>query len=104
MAFTNPYNIGDRVRIDGGDVLYVRRIRTYTTEFESMHGKPVRMHLLLLLLLMLVCGGNGPLLLQLLFQLVPRILIVLLLTPTLVLLLLEVLTRMLHLLRTPWWC
>lgn len=47
VAFTNPYNIGDRVRIDEGDVLYVRRIRTYTTEFESMHGKPVRMHLLL---------------------------------------------------------
>lgn len=42
VAFTNPYNIGDRVRVDGGDILYVRRIRTYTTEFESMHGKPVR--------------------------------------------------------------
>ncbi|CDJ60495.1 hypothetical protein, conserved [Eimeria maxima] len=41
VAFTNPYNIGDRVRIDEGDVLYVRRIRTYTTEFESMHGKPL---------------------------------------------------------------
>lgn len=41
VAFTNPYNIGDRVRVDGGDILYVRRIRTYTTEFESMHGKPV---------------------------------------------------------------
>ncbi|XP_026193928.1 uncharacterized protein LOC34618726 [Cyclospora cayetanensis] len=41
VAFTNPYNIGDRVRVDGGDILYVRRIRTYTTEFESMHGKPM---------------------------------------------------------------
>ncbi|KAL8271140.1 hypothetical protein Esti_004908 [Eimeria stiedai] len=41
VAFTNPYNIGDRIRVDGGDSLYVRRIRTYTTEFENMHGKPL---------------------------------------------------------------
>lgn len=45
VAFTNPYNVGDRIRIDGGDAMYVRRIRTYTTDFETIFGKPVRRHI-----------------------------------------------------------
>lgn len=42
VAFTNPYNVGDRVRIDNGEAMYVRNIHTYTTEFVTIHSKPVR--------------------------------------------------------------
>ncbi|CBZ54527.1 hypothetical protein NCLIV_049560 [Neospora caninum Liverpool] len=41
IAVSNPFNVGDRVRIDGGEILYVRKIRTYTTEFETAHGRPM---------------------------------------------------------------
>lgn len=41
VAFTNPYNVGDRVRIDNGEAMYVRNIHTYTTEFVTVHAKPV---------------------------------------------------------------
>ncbi|OEH74642.1 hypothetical protein cyc_01995 [Cyclospora cayetanensis] len=41
VAFTNPYNVGDRVRIDNGEAMYVRNIHTYTTEFVTVHSKPV---------------------------------------------------------------
>lgn len=41
IAFSNPYNIGDRIRLDGGEPLYIRKIRTYTTEFETSTGKIV---------------------------------------------------------------
>ncbi|PFH37561.1 hypothetical protein BESB_040190 [Besnoitia besnoiti] len=41
VALTNPYNIGDRIRVDGGEILTVRKIRTYTTEFDTVHGRPV---------------------------------------------------------------
>ncbi|KAL8274718.1 hypothetical protein Esti_001433 [Eimeria stiedai] len=41
VAFTNPYNVGDRIRVDGGEAMYVRNIHTYTTEFVTVHGKPV---------------------------------------------------------------
>ncbi|KEP67227.1 UNVERIFIED_CONTAM: transporter, small conductance mechanosensitive ion channel (MscS) family protein [Hammondia hammondi] len=41
IAVSNPFNVGDRVRIDGGEILYVRKIRTYTSEFETVHGRPV---------------------------------------------------------------
>lgn len=40
IVFLNPYRIGDRVRIDG-EAQYVRRISTYFTEFESIHGRIV---------------------------------------------------------------
>lgn len=39
LVFLNPYRIGDRVRIDG-ETQYVKRITTYFSEFESLHGKP----------------------------------------------------------------
>eukprot|EP01053_Blabericola_migrator_P012921 Blabericola_migrator_1__12920@NODE_84_length_14850_cov_98_458703_g75_i0_p1_GENE_NODE_84_length_14850_cov_98_458703_g75_i0NODE_84_length_14850_cov_98_458703_g75_i0_p1_ORF_typecomplete_len1084_score237_67MS_channel/PF00924_18/2e03MS_channel/PF00924_18/1_3e18Wzy_C/PF04932_15/1Wzy_C/PF04932_15/2_8_NODE_84_length_14850_cov_98_458703_g75_i01047013721 len=38
IVFLNPYRIGDRVRIDG-EAQYVKRITTYFTEFESLHGR-----------------------------------------------------------------
>ncbi|KEP60089.1 UNVERIFIED_CONTAM: transporter, small conductance mechanosensitive ion channel (MscS) family protein [Hammondia hammondi] len=41
VALTNPYNVGDRIRVDGGEILTVRKIRTYTTEFDTVHGRPV---------------------------------------------------------------
>lgn len=41
IAFSNPYNIGDRIRIDGGEAMYIRKIKTYTTEFETTTGKIV---------------------------------------------------------------
>ncbi|KAL8424532.1 hypothetical protein Efla_005638 [Eimeria flavescens] len=41
IAISNPYNVGDRIRIDFGDPLYVKRIRTYTTQFEDVYGKQV---------------------------------------------------------------
>ncbi|KAL8273564.1 hypothetical protein Esti_002491 [Eimeria stiedai] len=41
IAISNPYNVGDRIRIDYGDPLYVKRIRTYTTQFEDIYGKQV---------------------------------------------------------------
>ncbi|CDI86007.1 hypothetical protein, conserved [Eimeria praecox] len=41
VAFTNPYNVGDRVRIDNGEAMYVRNIHTYTTEFVTIHSKPI---------------------------------------------------------------
>lgn len=45
LVFLNPYRIGDRVRIDG-EAQYVKRITTYFTEFESLHGKPVSRRLI----------------------------------------------------------
>lgn len=44
VAFTNPYNVGDRVRIDNGEAMYVRNIHTYTTEFVTIHSKPVSIY------------------------------------------------------------
>ncbi|PHJ25104.1 small conductance mechanosensitive ion channel family protein [Cystoisospora suis] len=41
IAVSNPFNVGDRIRVDGTEILYVRKIRTYTTEFETVHGRPV---------------------------------------------------------------
>ncbi|GAW80857.1 hypothetical protein, conserved [Plasmodium gonderi] len=41
IAFSNPYNIGDRVRLDGGEAMYIKKIKTYTTEFETTTGKIV---------------------------------------------------------------
>ncbi|GBE61565.1 mechanosensitive ion channel [Babesia ovata] len=41
VAFSNPYNVGDRVRLNDGEPLTVRKIRTYTTEFVTMLGKVV---------------------------------------------------------------
>ncbi|UKJ89532.1 hypothetical protein MACJ_002783 [Theileria orientalis] len=40
VVISNPYNVGDRVRIDN-QVMYVRRITTYNTEFRSSHGKHI---------------------------------------------------------------
>eukprot|EP00923_Selenidium_pygospionis_P020333 GHVN01035184.1.p1 GENE.GHVN01035184.1~~GHVN01035184.1.p1 ORF type:complete len:923 (-),score=96.93 GHVN01035184.1:1255-4023(-) len=37
----DPYNHGDRVRVNGGEVLIVEHIRAYTTLFVSVYGKPV---------------------------------------------------------------
>ncbi|KAK2198203.1 bifunctional Mechanosensitive ion channel MscS/Mechanosensitive ion channel MscS-like [Babesia duncani] len=39
VAFSNPYNVGDRVRVNGGEPLIVKRIHTYTTEFATIVGK-----------------------------------------------------------------
>ncbi|AFZ81088.1 hypothetical protein BEWA_004960 [Theileria equi strain WA] len=39
VAFSNPYNVGDRIRLEDGEPLTVKRIRTYTTEFSSITGK-----------------------------------------------------------------
>eukprot|EP00923_Selenidium_pygospionis_P020342 GHVN01035194.1.p1 GENE.GHVN01035194.1~~GHVN01035194.1.p1 ORF type:complete len:309 (-),score=30.86 GHVN01035194.1:641-1567(-) len=36
----DPYNHGDRVRVNGGEVLIVEHIRAYTTLFVSVYGKP----------------------------------------------------------------
>lgn len=41
IAISNPYNVGDRICIGNGIPLYVKRIRTYTTEFEDIYGKQV---------------------------------------------------------------
>ncbi|CRG99955.1 mechanosensitive ion channel protein, putative [Plasmodium relictum] len=41
IAFSNPYNIGDRIRLDGGEAMYIKKIKTYTTEFETTTGKIV---------------------------------------------------------------
>lgn len=38
VALTNPYNVGDRVCVEGTRVLFVKRIRTYTTEFSDIYG------------------------------------------------------------------
>ncbi|KAL8433112.1 hypothetical protein ACSSS7_004135 [Eimeria intestinalis] len=45
IAISNPYNVGDRIRIDYGEPLYVKRIRTYTTQFEDVYGKQVLVEL-----------------------------------------------------------
>lgn len=43
IAISNPYNVGDRVRIGEATSIpiYVKRIKTYTTEFEDIYGKQV---------------------------------------------------------------
>eukprot|EP00921_Rhytidocystis_pertsovi_P009621 GHVQ01015540.1.p1 GENE.GHVQ01015540.1~~GHVQ01015540.1.p1 ORF type:complete len:441 (+),score=52.07 GHVQ01015540.1:73-1323(+) len=41
IGFHNPYNVGDRVRINRGDLLTVKAIRTYTTTFESLFSQPI---------------------------------------------------------------
>eukprot|EP00922_Rhytidocystis_sp_ex-Travisia-forbesii_P029243 GHVS01042810.1.p1 GENE.GHVS01042810.1~~GHVS01042810.1.p1 ORF type:complete len:1550 (-),score=154.88 GHVS01042810.1:453-4616(-) len=41
VAFHNPYNVGDRVRISNGPIYTVKAIRTYTTLMEDLHSKPV---------------------------------------------------------------
>lgn len=40
VVISNPYNVGDRVRISGQS-MYVRRITTYNTEFRSSYGQHV---------------------------------------------------------------
>eukprot|EP01068_Selenidium_serpulae_P017592 Selendium_serpulae@DN6388_c0_g1_i5.p1 len=37
----DPYGVGDRVRINGAPVVTVKHIRAYTTQFETVLGKPV---------------------------------------------------------------
>ncbi|ORM40678.1 Mechanosensitive ion channel protein 10 [Babesia sp. Xinjiang] len=39
VAISNPYNVGDRVRLNDGEPLTVKKIRTYTTEFVTILGK-----------------------------------------------------------------
>lgn len=39
VAFSNPYNVGDRIRLNDGETLTVKKIRTYTTEFVTILGK-----------------------------------------------------------------
>ncbi|EDO06311.2 Mechanosensitive ion channel family protein [Babesia bovis T2Bo] len=39
VAISNPYNVGDRVRLNDGEPLIVKKIRTYTTEFVTILGK-----------------------------------------------------------------
>ncbi|GIX64437.1 mechanosensitive ion channel protein 10 [Babesia caballi] len=39
VAFSNPYNVGDRVRLNDGEPLTVKKIKTYTTEFVTILGK-----------------------------------------------------------------
>lgn len=39
VAFSNPYSVGDRVRLNDGEPLTVKKIRTYTTEFVTILGK-----------------------------------------------------------------
>ncbi|GFE54667.1 mechanosensitive ion channel protein [Babesia ovis] len=39
VAISNPYNVGDRVRLNDGEPLIVKKIRTYTTEFVTIMGK-----------------------------------------------------------------
>eukprot|EP00923_Selenidium_pygospionis_P048555 GHVN01083501.1.p1 GENE.GHVN01083501.1~~GHVN01083501.1.p1 ORF type:complete len:1101 (+),score=156.66 GHVN01083501.1:40-3342(+) len=36
----DPYGVNDRVRVNGGPVMYVRHIHVYTTAFETVNGKP----------------------------------------------------------------
>uniref|UniRef100_A0A3B0NJN7 Mechanosensitive ion channel, putative n=1 Tax=Theileria annulata TaxID=5874 RepID=A0A3B0NJN7_THEAN len=40
VVISNPYNVGDRVRI-AGQSMYVRRITTYNTEFRSSYGQHI---------------------------------------------------------------
>eukprot|EP00375_Theileria_parva_P001195 XP_763866.1 hypothetical protein [Theileria parva strain Muguga] len=40
VVISNPYNVGDRVRISGQS-MYVRRITTYNTEFRSSYGQHI---------------------------------------------------------------
>eukprot|EP00917_Polyrhabdina_sp_WS-2016_P004085 GHVP01009332.1.p1 GENE.GHVP01009332.1~~GHVP01009332.1.p1 ORF type:complete len:939 (-),score=128.22 GHVP01009332.1:2172-4988(-) len=41
VIFINPYNVGDRVRVDDGGVLIVKNINTLASQFETTTGKPV---------------------------------------------------------------
>ncbi|KAK2198205.1 bifunctional Mechanosensitive ion channel MscS domain superfamily/LSM domain superfamily/Mechanosensitive ion channel MscS/Mechanosensitive ion channel MscS-like [Babesia duncani] len=41
VVLSNPYNVGDRVRVNGGEAMYVVSINIYNTEFRCIHGKVV---------------------------------------------------------------
>ncbi|EEA05412.1 mechanosensitive ion channel family protein [Cryptosporidium muris RN66] len=41
IVFQNPYNIGDRIRINNDRAMYVRKIGTYCTVFSTLHDQPV---------------------------------------------------------------
>ncbi|KAK1938314.1 hypothetical protein X943_000093 [Babesia divergens] len=41
VVLSNPYNVGDRVRINEGEPMYVKSITTYNTKFRCIHGKEV---------------------------------------------------------------
>lgn len=38
LLVTRPFELGDRVRFDKGDAMYVRRMDLYTTTFERLDG------------------------------------------------------------------
>ncbi|ORM40682.1 Mechanosensitive ion channel protein 10 [Babesia sp. Xinjiang] len=39
VVLSNPYNVGDRIRIDNGEAMYVKSITTYNTVFRCAHEK-----------------------------------------------------------------
>ncbi|GIX64442.1 mechanosensitive ion channel family protein [Babesia caballi] len=41
VVLSNPYNVGDRIRIEDGEAMYVNSITTYNTEFRCVHDKLV---------------------------------------------------------------
>eukprot|EP00371_Babesia_bovis_P001229 XP_001609876.1 hypothetical protein [Babesia bovis T2Bo] len=41
VVLSNPYNVGDRVRINDGEAMYVSSISTYNTVFRCIHEKIV---------------------------------------------------------------
>ncbi|GBE61573.1 mechanosensitive ion channel family protein [Babesia ovata] len=41
VVLSNPYNVGDRIRIDNGEAMYVKAITTYNTEFRCVHEKVI---------------------------------------------------------------
>ncbi|KAK1442761.1 mechanosensitive ion channel MscS-like protein [Babesia gibsoni] len=39
VVLSNPYNVGDRIRINDGEAMYVKSITTYNTTFRCIHEK-----------------------------------------------------------------
>ncbi|GFE54662.1 mechanosensitive ion channel family protein [Babesia ovis] len=39
VVLSNPYNVGDRIRVNNGEAMYVTSINTYNTVFRCAHGK-----------------------------------------------------------------
>ncbi|KAL7065685.1 mechanosensitive ion channel family protein [Cryptosporidium serpentis] len=41
VIFLNPYNVGDRIRVNNGGAMIVKKIETFYTEFHTTHESPV---------------------------------------------------------------
>ncbi|AFZ81092.1 hypothetical protein BEWA_005000 [Theileria equi strain WA] len=59
VVISNPYNVGDRVKV-GDQAMYVKSISTYNTEFTSSHGKCFIYQNIFLSKMMIVNEARGP--------------------------------------------